>query len=75
VPRYKRGSGSIYRKRGWWYLAYYNDGRRVSEAAKTQDRRVARDLLQRRLEEIRRGSYLDPPTRRRDLDDTVALVV
>jgi len=42
MPKYKRGSGSIYLKRGWCYIKYYVDGQPVTEATGTKNKAEAR---------------------------------
>lgn len=75
MPKYKRGSGSLYKKRGWWYVAYYVDGHQVVEAAKTKDRGRARDFLNEQLGKIAEGRYVGPAVRRVTFDDLAALLV
>jgi integrase len=58
MPKYKRGTGSIYRRGKRWWLAYYIDGQQVCESSATTDRGEARRLLQRRLGEIADGRLL-----------------
>jgi len=75
MPKYKRGSGSIYEKRGWLYIAYYANGVQVSEAAKTKDRGEARKLLNKKLGEIADGRYVGPAADRVTFDDLAKLLV
>jgi integrase len=50
MPKYRRGSGSIYRRGKMWWLSYYTkDGRHVCESAKTRDKGEARDELQKKI--------------------------
>jgi len=60
MPKYKRGSGSVYLKRGWCYLKYYVNGKAVYEAAGTKNKAEARRLLNERLGEIAKGEFIDP---------------
>src|SRR5215470_13934640 len=61
MPKYKRGSGSIYLRGKTWWLSYYTpDGQHVCESAKTKDRGQARQLLQQRLGQIAEGRYVGP---------------
>jgi hypothetical protein len=60
MPKYKRGSGSIYRKRGWCYIKYYVEGKPVYEATGTKDKAEARRLLQARLGQLAEGRYVGP---------------
>ena len=56
MPQYRRGSGSIYKKRSVYYVAYYTpDGKQVCESAKTKHKAEARKLLQARLGQIAEG--------------------
>jgi integrase len=75
MPKYRRGSGSIYKKRGWFYISFYVDGTKKAEAAHTKDRGEARALLNRRLGEVAAGRYLGPLPDRTTFDDLAALVV
>jgi hypothetical protein len=39
MPKYRRGSGSVYKKHGVFYIAYYTPaGKQVCESAKTKDK-------------------------------------
>ena len=60
MPRYKRGSGSIYKKRGWCYIKYYVNGEPVQEATGTKDKAEARSILQARLGQLAEGRYVGP---------------
>jgi integrase len=69
MPKYRRGSGSVYQKRGVFYIAYYIEQPRVvkgkvlnttqvGEATKAKDRAEARRLLNKRVGEIAKGQYI-----------------
>lgn len=60
MPKYRRGSGSVYKKRGWYYIAYYADGKQVCEATGTKERAEARRILQARLGQLAEGRYVGP---------------
>jgi integrase len=76
MPRYKRGSGSIYRrKRGWYTVAYRVHGRQVKEAAHTKDRGEARRFLDKRLGELAEGRYRGPAVERTTCDHLFQLVL
>jgi integrase len=46
MPKYRRGSGSIYRRGKTWWLSYYTKtGQHICESAKTKDKNVARKKL------------------------------
>jgi integrase len=64
MPKYRYGSGSVYRKRGWCYIAYYLRGARVIEAAHTKDEAEARRQLRARLGQIAEGRYFGPAAER-----------
>lgn len=49
MPKYRRGSGSVYLKRGWCYIKYYANGEPISEATGTKNKAEARRILQARL--------------------------
>jgi len=50
MPKYRRGSGSIYRRGKVWWLSYYTkDGRHVCESTKTKDKAEAREELQKKM--------------------------
>jgi hypothetical protein len=38
MPKYRRGSGSVYKKRGVYYVAYYANGKQACESARTTDK-------------------------------------
>ena len=48
MPKYRRGSSSVYLKRGWCYIKYYAGGKPVYEATRTKNKAEARRLLQAR---------------------------
>src|SRR5262249_24083374 len=60
-----RGDGRIFQKRGtrFWHMAYYVDGREVSESTKETDEERARRTLRKRLEEARRGEAVPHESR------------
>jgi hypothetical protein len=61
MPKYKRGSGSVYRRGGIWWLKYYVDGKPVYESAKTKDRGEARDQLNVKLGQLPKGATSAQP--------------
>lgn len=71
MPNYKRGSGSVYLKRGWCYLKYYVQGKPVAEATGTKNKAEARRLLQARLGQIAEGRYLGPTVERVTVDELI----
>ena len=74
MPRYKRGSGSVYLKRGWCYLKYYVSGKPVYEAARTKNKAEARRLLQARLGQLAEGRYLGPAVERVTFEDLAEMI-
>lgn len=59
MPKYRRGSGSVYRRGKTYWIAYYGpDGRQVCESARTTDKTEARRILQARLGQIAEGRYI-----------------
>lgn len=69
MPKYRRGSGSIYKKRGVFYIAYYTpDGKQVCESARTKDKAEARRVLQARLGQLAEGRYVGPAAERVTFD-------
>src|SRR5262249_39336716 len=49
MPKYKHGSGSVYKRGKTWWLTYYVNGKQVWESAKTKDRAEARRMLQEKI--------------------------
>ena len=59
MPKYKRGSGSVYQRGKTWWVAYYDsEGKQVCESAKTTDKMEARRILQARLGQLAEGRLL-----------------
>lgn len=60
-----RGDGRIFRKAGtcFWHMAYYLDGREVSESTKEIDEERARRRLAKRIEDVRRGEAVPHESR------------
>lgn len=69
MPKYRRGSGSIYKKRGVYYIAYYVHGKQVCESTGTQDKAEARRILQARLGQLAEGRYVGPAAERVTIDE------
>lgn len=69
MPKYRRGSGSIYKKRGVFYIAYYENGEQICESAKTTDKGEARRKLQAKLGQIAEGRSVGPEARRITFED------
>src|SRR5262245_49455360 len=60
MPKYKRGSGSVYKRGKTWWLKYYANGKPVYESTGTPDRAEARRALQTKLGQIAEGRYIGP---------------
>lgn len=76
MPKYRRGSGSIYKKRSVYYIAYYTpDGKQVRESAKTKDKVEARRVLQARLGQLAEGRYVGPAAERITFDELAQDIV
>jgi integrase len=58
MPKYKHGSGSVYKRGKTWWITYYINGRQVWESAKTKDKVEARRILQSRLGQLAEGRYV-----------------
>src|SRR5262245_30885149 len=75
MPKYRRGSGSIYMKRGWCYIAYYVNGKQVIEAAGTKNKAEARRLLQIRQGQLAEDRYVGPTADRVTFEDLTAMIL
>src|SRR5262245_12905916 len=58
MPKYKRGSGSVYRRPSGWSIKYYVNGKPVYEATGTKDKTEARRILQARVGQLAEGRYV-----------------
>ena len=45
MPKYRRGSGSVYMRGKTWWITYYDEGRQHWESAETTDKAKARGKL------------------------------
>lgn len=75
MPKYKHGSGSIYRRGKVWWLSYYTNGEHVCESARTKDRAEARSHLQQRLGQIVEGRFVGPRADRVPFKELADLVL
>jgi integrase len=75
MPKYRRGSGSIYKKRGVYYIAYYANGKQVCESARTTDKAEARRLLQARLGQLAEGRYVGPAAERVTFEELATMIL
>ena len=60
MPRYRRGSGSVYRCGKNFWLSSYRDGQRIREPVRTKDPAEARRLLNQKLGRIAEGTFTGP---------------
>src|SRR5262245_41326124 len=74
MPTYRRGSGSVYLKRGWCYVKYYANGKPVSEATGTKNKAEARRLLQARLGQLAEGRFVGPAAERVTFGDLSEMI-
>jgi len=74
MPKYRRGSGSVYLKRGWCYIKYYVHGKAVYEATRTKNKAEARRILQARLGQLAEGRYIGPAADRVTFEDLAQMV-
>jgi hypothetical protein len=67
MPKYRRGSGSVYRRGQVWWVKFYAGGKAVYECAKTdleekaRTKAEARAYLQKQLGALAEGRYAGPP--------------
>jgi len=64
MPKYKHGSGSVYKRGKTWWLKYYVDGKAVYESSGVTDRAEARRILQSRMGQLADGRYVGPSVER-----------
>jgi hypothetical protein len=69
--KYRRGSGSVYPKRGWYYIKYYAGGKPMYEATRTKNKAEARRILQARLGQLAEGRYTGPAAERVTFEELV----
>jgi len=58
MPKFKHGSGSVYRRGKTWWIAYYINGKQVWESTKKKDRTEARQALQVKLGQRAEGTLV-----------------
>jgi integrase len=75
MPKYRRGSGSVYLKRDWCYIKYYVNGNAVTEATGTKNKAEARRILQARLGQIAEGRYVGPAAERVTFEELVEMIL
>ncbi|MBI3248855.1 MAG: tyrosine-type recombinase/integrase [Deltaproteobacteria bacterium] len=77
MPKYRRGSGSVYLRRKTYWVAYYDPrtGKQVCESAKTKDKAEARRILAARMGQIAEGRYLGPVADRVTFEELVGMIM
>ena len=75
MPKYKHGSGSVYRRGQTWWLKYYVDGKAVYESSGVADKAEARRVLQSRMGQLADGRYAGPAAERVTFDDLAEMVL
>ena len=74
MPKYKHGSGSIYKRGQTWWIAYYDHGKQVCESAKTKNKAEARTKLNERLGEIAKGEFIGPAAEKVTFEELAELI-
>src|SRR5207245_4911557 len=74
MPKYKHGSGSLYKRRKTWWIAYYDHGKQVCESAKTKNKAEARSKLNERLGEIAKGEFIGPTAERVTFEELAEMI-
>lgn len=69
MPKYQRGTGSVYKRGKTWWLKYYVDGKPVYESAETKDKAEARKKLQTKVGQIAEGRYVGPAAEKVTFED------
>jgi hypothetical protein len=64
-----RGSDSIYQRGSTWWISYSRNGHQIRESANTTEERKAFKLLQQRLGEKDKPTFVGPSEKRLTLDD------
>src|SRR5262245_3754543 len=78
MPKYRRGSGSVYKRGSVWWVKYYVEGKPVYECAKTDSDEKARSradacaFLQKQLGALAEGRYEGPAAARVTVGDLLA---
>lgn len=75
MPKYKHGSGSVYKRGKTFWLSYYANGERIRESADTTDKAEARRQLQTKLGQLAEGQFVGPATARVTFKELAALVL
>jgi integrase len=69
-----RGAGSVYRRGLTWWISYSRNGHQLRESANSTDERKASRLLQQRLGEKDKPTFVGPSEKRLTLDDLEAAI-
>jgi hypothetical protein len=77
MPKYRRGSGSVYRRGKTYWIGYYDPrtGKQVCESAKTADKAEARRILQARLGQLAEGRYTGPAAERVTFEELATMIL
>jgi integrase len=69
-----RGTGSVYQRGDICWISYSRNGHQIRESAETTDERKAWKLLQQRLEEKKKPTFVGPSEKKLTLDDLEAAI-
>jgi integrase len=58
--KHVHGLGNVYLRGRIWWIVYHDRGAKLRESSKSPTRRVAEDLLKKRLGELGRGAFVNP---------------
>ena len=75
MPKYKHGSGSVYKRGKVWWVTYYANGKQIWESAKTKNRAEARSKLNERLGEVAKGEFIGPAAERVTFQDLAEMIL
>jgi integrase len=75
MPKYKHGSGSVYKRGKTWWIGYIHNGSQVCESAKTTDKAEARRILQTKLGQIAEDRYIGPAAERVTFEELAEMVL
>ena len=70
-----RGQGRIYVRGGKFWIQYYCRGQLFRESSESSIRRVAGDLLKRRLGEMGKGEFVGPAIEKTTFEDMAVMIV
>src|SRR5713101_4155618 len=69
MPKYKHGSGSVYKRGKTWWIKYYVGGKAVYESSSSTDKAEARRFLQSLLGQVADERYVGPAAERVTFED------